>query len=158
MIWPDLGPNCLPRLSADDTGRQRVKVKKVNGTAKSSERKLCMSYLSSHPNQLYEAKWPPLFQWGPCVERQPASLHSLFVDDSTNLLSCDGGDDGDDDDGVCDDPICCFLIWNHYDNTPMQNAASFNGCENDNCKLKSLFFLFIFTQNIDRGYFLELPQ
>ena len=21
---PDLGPNCLPRLSADDTGRQRV--------------------------------------------------------------------------------------------------------------------------------------
>ena len=23
---PDLGPNCLPRLSADDTGRQRVKV------------------------------------------------------------------------------------------------------------------------------------
>ena len=25
MVRPDLGPNCLPRLSADDTGRQRVK-------------------------------------------------------------------------------------------------------------------------------------
>ena len=24
FIGPDLGPNCLPRLSADDTGRQRV--------------------------------------------------------------------------------------------------------------------------------------
>ena len=24
-VGPDLGPNCLPRLSADDTGRQRVK-------------------------------------------------------------------------------------------------------------------------------------
>ena len=23
-VWPDLGPNCLPRLSADDTCRQRV--------------------------------------------------------------------------------------------------------------------------------------
>ena len=23
-LGPDLGPNCLPRLSADDTGRQRV--------------------------------------------------------------------------------------------------------------------------------------
>ena len=26
IVGPDLGPNCLPRLSADDTGRQRVKV------------------------------------------------------------------------------------------------------------------------------------
>ena len=24
IVGPDLGPNCLPRLSADDTGRQRV--------------------------------------------------------------------------------------------------------------------------------------
>ena len=24
FVEPDLGPNCLPRLSADDTGRQRV--------------------------------------------------------------------------------------------------------------------------------------
>ena len=26
IVWPDLGPNCLPRLSADDTGGQRVKL------------------------------------------------------------------------------------------------------------------------------------
>ena len=26
IVGPDLGPNCLPRLSADDTGRQRVNV------------------------------------------------------------------------------------------------------------------------------------
>ena len=25
IVGPDQGPNCLPRLSADDTGRQRVK-------------------------------------------------------------------------------------------------------------------------------------
>ena len=25
FVRPDLGPNCLPRLSADDTGRQRAK-------------------------------------------------------------------------------------------------------------------------------------
>ena len=24
IVGPDLGPNCLPSLSADDTGRQRV--------------------------------------------------------------------------------------------------------------------------------------
>ena len=24
FVGPDLGPNCLPRLSADDTARQRV--------------------------------------------------------------------------------------------------------------------------------------
>ena len=24
FVGPDLGPNCLPRLSADDTGKQRV--------------------------------------------------------------------------------------------------------------------------------------
>ena len=24
FVGPDLGPNCLPRLSADNTGRQRV--------------------------------------------------------------------------------------------------------------------------------------
>ena len=29
FVGPDLGPNCLPRLSADDTGRQRVKVHTV---------------------------------------------------------------------------------------------------------------------------------
>ena len=26
FIGPDLGPNCLPELAADDTGRQRVNV------------------------------------------------------------------------------------------------------------------------------------
>ena len=34
FVGPDLGPNCLQRLSADDTSRQRVKVgvvfRKVN--------------------------------------------------------------------------------------------------------------------------------
>ena len=27
FVGPDLGPNCLQRLSADDTGRQTVKTK-----------------------------------------------------------------------------------------------------------------------------------
>ena len=29
IVGPDLGPNCLPRLSANDTGRQRVKVNNI---------------------------------------------------------------------------------------------------------------------------------
>ena len=29
IVGPDLGPNSLPRLSADDTGRQRVKTKSI---------------------------------------------------------------------------------------------------------------------------------
>ena len=29
IVGPDLGPNCLPRLSADVTGRQRVKFPKT---------------------------------------------------------------------------------------------------------------------------------
>ena len=38
IVKPDLGQNCLPWLSADDTGRQRVKlhinteISKTNGT------------------------------------------------------------------------------------------------------------------------------
>ena len=31
FVGPDLGPNCLPRLSADDTDRQRVNQWKCNG-------------------------------------------------------------------------------------------------------------------------------
>ena len=31
IVRPDLGPNCLPKLSADGTGRQRVKAYKFYG-------------------------------------------------------------------------------------------------------------------------------
>ena len=31
FVGPDLGPNCLQRLSADDTSRQRVKLIGENG-------------------------------------------------------------------------------------------------------------------------------
>ena len=30
FVGPDLGPNCLPRLSADDTDRQRFKAAKTS--------------------------------------------------------------------------------------------------------------------------------
>ena len=29
FVGPDLGPNCLPRLSADDTSRQRVNGERI---------------------------------------------------------------------------------------------------------------------------------
>ena len=29
FVGPDLGPSCLPRLSADDTGRERVKIVQI---------------------------------------------------------------------------------------------------------------------------------
>ena len=32
IVGPDLGPNCLPKLSADDTGRQRVKQFEIPGS------------------------------------------------------------------------------------------------------------------------------
>ena len=31
FVWPDLGPNCLQRLSAEDASKKRVKVKVVFG-------------------------------------------------------------------------------------------------------------------------------
>ena len=31
IVGPDLGPNCLPRLSADDTGRQGVNTRTRGG-------------------------------------------------------------------------------------------------------------------------------
>ena len=34
FVGPDLGPNCLPRLTADVTGRQRVKPFKTPFTVK----------------------------------------------------------------------------------------------------------------------------
>ena len=40
-VGPDLGPNCLPRLSADDTGRQRVnqyKLESVEDRVKSPQK------------------------------------------------------------------------------------------------------------------------
>ena len=44
----------------------------------------------------------------------------------------------------------------HYENTPVENTANFNGCKNDNLQL-ILFFL-IFAQNIDGEYTLEPPH
>ena len=34
IVGPDLGPNCLPKLSADDTGRQRVKKERMDTVAR----------------------------------------------------------------------------------------------------------------------------
>ena len=38
FVGPDLGPNCLPRLSADDTGRQRVN--------EPYQKKICLGFLT----------------------------------------------------------------------------------------------------------------
>ena len=43
-----------------------------------------------------------------------------------------------------------------YKNMPIQYTVNYNGCKNDKFRLN--FFLFIFAQNIDCGYTLELPQ
>ena len=42
FVGPDLGPKCLPRLSADGTGRQRVKL----GTSATLVLSQCNSYQS----------------------------------------------------------------------------------------------------------------
>ena len=46
----------------------------------------------------------------------------------------------------------------HYENTPMQYMAIFNGCKIDNFHMKNCDIFLIFAQNIDRGYTLEPPQ
>ena len=38
---------------------------------------------------------------------------------------------------------------------PMQYAANFDGCKNDNFQMKNCYIFLIFAQNIDRGYTLE---
>ena len=48
IAGPDLGPNCLPRLSADDTGRQRVK-----STVTVCRYVFSVGYLFSHSFKLY---------------------------------------------------------------------------------------------------------
>ena len=39
----------------------------------------------------------------------------------------------------------------HYDNTPMQYTAIFNGCKNDNFQMKNCDIFLLFAQNIDFG-------
>ena len=45
----------------------------------------------------------------------------------------------------------------HYENMPMQHTAIFQGCKNDNFRLKYFDYFHIFAQNIDCGYSLEPP-
>ena len=46
----------------------------------------------------------------------------------------------------------------HYENTPMQYTAIFDGCKNHNFQIKNCDNFLIFAQNIDCGYTLELPH
>ena len=46
----------------------------------------------------------------------------------------------------------------HYENTPMQYTAIFQGRKNDNFQMKNCDVFLIFAQNIDCGYMLEPPQ
>ena len=46
----------------------------------------------------------------------------------------------------------------HYDITPMQYTAIFNGCKNCNFMMKNYIIFLIFAKNIDRGYTLEPSQ
>ena len=46
------------------------------------------------------------------------------------------------------------MVFTHYENTPMQYTAIFYGRKNDNFQMKSCEILYIFAQNIDRGYML----
>ena len=46
----------------------------------------------------------------------------------------------------------------HYENTPMQYTAIFDGCKNYNFKLIFFYYFHIFAQNIYCGYTLEPPH
>ena len=46
----------------------------------------------------------------------------------------------------------------HCVNMPMQYAAIFKGCKNDNFKMKKEDIFLIFAQSIDCGYTLEPPH
>ena len=47
---------------------------------------------------------------------------------------------------------------NRYENTPMQQTATFHGCNNGSFYLKYFDYFHNFAQNIDRVYALEPPQ
>ena len=49
MVWPDLGPNCLLRLSADDTGRQRLHISALL----CKNRINALDSVQNNPNGLY---------------------------------------------------------------------------------------------------------
>ena len=51
-----------------------------------------------------------------------------------------------------------FNRISHYANMPMQYAAIFHGCKNDNFQLKYFDFFHVFAQNIDCGYTLKPPH
>ena len=46
----------------------------------------------------------------------------------------------------------------HYENSLMEHTAFFQGCKNDNFRLKSFDYFHIFAQNIDCGYKLGPPH
>ena len=52
---------------------------------------------------------------------------------------------------LCRLPISGF----YYENTPMQYAANFHGCKNENFQMKNYDIFLIFAQNINCGYTLE---
>ena len=49
FVGPDLGPNCLQRLSAEDTSRQRVKEERhLSATSVYKKRLIHVNFLSRH--------------------------------------------------------------------------------------------------------------
>ena len=59
---------------------------------------------------------------------------------------------------VCVHDVNITLPRMHYENTPMQYTAIFNGCKNDNFQLNFFDYFHIFAQNIYCGYTLEPPR
>ena len=48
FVWPDLGPNCLQRLSADNISKQRVKVGMALGQVNYIFRQYSKTFLNNH--------------------------------------------------------------------------------------------------------------
>ena len=54
--------------------------------------------------------------------------------------------------------VQCSKSLIHYENTHILYIAIFHVCKKGNFQMKNYDILFIFAQNIDRGYMLKLPQ
>ena len=51
-----------------------------------------------------------------------------------------------------------MVMIGHYETTPMQYTAIFQGCKIYNFQMKKYYIFLIFAQNKDRGYTLEPPH
>ena len=66
-FWPDLGPNCFQRLSADDTGWQRVKLI------------LILMFLLNHVFVFFHRMKKKYYSWDECLNLREVKVIDVAI-------------------------------------------------------------------------------